>query len=139
MLGVTAIRELLLKIKNTFFSQNFIKFCALGVINSFNDALFSSIFHYFMQENVAAVAGYAVALTIAFFLNSHFIFKKQPSFKGYARFCLSYIPNFLIYFSVTFVTITWLKLPQFWGTIAAAAVGGPVTFVVLKIYAFGKK
>lgn len=138
-LGVTAIRELLLKIKRTFLSKNFIMFCALGVVNSFNDALFSSLFSYFMQKNLAAVAGYAISLTIAFFLSGHFIFKENPSFKRYVRFCLSYVPNFIIYVLVTFITINTLHLPQFWGTIAAAAVGGPVTFVIIKIYAFGKK
>ena len=136
---MTAIRELLLKIKRTFLSKKFIQFCVLGVFNTFNDALFSWIYHFVMQENVAAVLGYFTALVIAFFLSSYVIFKKKPSFSRYIRFCMSYIPNFIIYFLVTFVTINTLGLPQFWGTVLAAAAGGPITFVIIKIYAFGKK
>ncbi|MEE1052803.1 MAG: GtrA family protein [Acutalibacteraceae bacterium] len=136
---MTAIRDLLLKIKRTFLSEKFIKFCVLGIVNTFNDALFSWIYHFVIQENAAAVLGYFTALTIAFFLNSFFVFKKPISFGSYIRFGLSYIPNFIIYFLVTFLTINTLGLPQFWGTVLAAAAGGPITFVIIKIYAFGKK
>lgn len=137
--GVSAIHELLLKVKRTFVSKKFIEFCVLGVVNTFNDALFSWIYHYFIQENVAAVLGYFTALTIAFFLSSRFIFKKQPSLERYIRFGISYIPNFIIYFLVTFITINTMNLPQFWATVLAAMAGGPITFVIIKIYAFGRK
>ncbi len=138
-MGVTAIRELILKLKRTFVSKKFISFCALGVINTFNDAFFSWIYHFVMQENVAAVLGYFTALTIGFFLSSHFIFKKAPALNRYIRYGISYIPNFIIYFLVTFITINTLGLPQFWGTVLAAMMGGPITFVIMKVYTFGKR
>ncbi len=139
-MGVTAIRELILKIKRTFLSKYFIEFCVLGVINTLNDAIFSSIYHWLgLQDNVAAVVGYYTALTIAFFLSSRFIFKKRPSLQRYIKFFVSYIPNFIIFFLVTFITINTMGLPQFWGTILAAMVGGPVTFVIMKIYTFRGK
>lgn len=127
------------KLKGIFINKGFIEFCVLGIINSFNDAAFSHIAHYFMQKNLAAVVGYAISLTIAFFLTSRFIFKSQPSLKKYCRFLVSYIPNFIIYFLVTFVTINTWHLSQFWGTIIAAMAGGPITFIIIKIYAFGRK
>lgn len=127
------------KLKSIFVNKSFIEFCILGIINSFNDALFSHIAHYFMQENLAAVVGYAIALTMAFFLNSRFIFKSKPTLKKYGRFLISYIPNFIIYFLVTFITISTWHLPQFWGTVLAAMAGGPITFIIIKIYAFGRK
>ncbi len=139
-MGVTTIREVVLKIKRTFVSKNFIAFCCLGVINTLNDAIFSSIYHALgLQDNVAAVVGYYTALTIAFFLSSYFIFKKPPCLKRYIKFFVSYIPNFIIFFLVTFITINTMGLPQFWGTILAAMVGGPVTFVIMKIYTFRGK
>ena len=139
-MGVTAIRELLLKIKRTFLSKYFIEFCVLGVINTLNDAIFSSIYHAIgLQDNVAAVLGYLTALTIAFFLSSRFIFRKKTSLERYIKFFISYIPNFIIFFLVTFITINTMGLPQFWGTILAAMVGGPVTFVIMKIYTFRGK
>lgn len=139
-MGVTAIRELLLKIKRTFVSKGFIEFCFVGVINTFNDAIFSSLFHMLgLQDNVAAVLGYFVALTIAFFLSCRIIFKKRPKLERYVKFLVSYIPNFIIFFLVTFITINTMKLPQFWGTVLAAMAGGPVTYVIIKVYAFGKR
>ena len=135
-MGVTAIRQLLLKIKRTFVSKKFIEFCVLGVLNTFNHSLLSTLFSYFMQENVAYAVGYFFSLTIAFFLSSYIIFKKTPSLQRYIRFGISYIPSFIIGFLVTFITINTLELPQFWATAIAAATGGPVTFVIMKIYTF---
>ena len=139
-MGVTAIRELILKLKRTFVSKKFIEFCALGAINTLNDAIFSSIYHALgLQNNVAAVVGYYTALTIAFFLSSRFIFFKRPTLDRYIKFFVSYVPNFIIFFLVTFITINTMNLPQFWGTILAAMMGGPVTFVIMKIYTFRGK
>ncbi len=139
-MGVTAIREFILKLKRTFVSKKFIEFCVLGVINTLNDAIFSSIYHWMgLQDNVAAVLGYYTALTIAFFLSSRVIFKRRPCLERYIKFFISYIPNFIIFFLVTFITINTMGLPQFWGTILAAMVGGPVTFIIMKIYTFKGK
>ena len=83
--------------------------------------------------------GYAVALSIAYLLSSRFIFFSKPNIHKYIRFVISYIPNFIIFYLVTFITISKWELPQFWGTALAAVVGGPITYVIIKIYAFGKK
>ena len=139
-MGVTTICDFILKLKRTFVSKKFIAFCCLGAINTLNDAIFSSVYHLIgLQDNVAAVLGYYTALTIAFFLSSHFIFKRKPILQRYIRFFVSYIPNFIIFFLVTFITINTMELPQFWGTILAAMMGGPVTFIIMKIYTFRGK
>lgn len=136
---MTAIRELLLKIKRTFLSKKFIEFCVLGVINTFVHGKFSQYFSYVMQPNVAHIVGFFCSNLIAFFLSSYIIFKKHPCLQRYIRFVISYIPNLIISFLVTFITINTMELPQFWATVIAAAVGGPVTFVIMKVYTFGKK
>ena len=138
-MGVTAIRELILKLKRTFVSKKFIEFCVLGVVNTFTHGIFSEIFSKVMQPNVAHVVGFFCSNIIAFFLSSYIIFNKHPSLSRYIRFIISYIPNLIISFLVTFLTINTLGLPNFWGTVIAAAVGGPITFVIMKVYTFGKK
>ncbi len=139
-MGVTTICDLLLKVKSTFLCKKFICFCVLGVINTLNDAIFSSIYHSFgLQDNLAAVVGYYTSITIAFFLSSKFVFKKRISIERYFKFLISYIPNFIIFFLVTFITFNTMNLSQFWGTILAAMMGGPVTFVIMKIYTFRGK
>ena len=136
---IQAIVGFFIKLKKAFLSKKFLKFCGLGVINTFNDAFFSWLFHHFLQENVSAALGFAVAVTIAFFLCSKFIFKRKPTIYMYARFISSYIPNFIIYFLVTFITINVLNLPQFWATVLAAMTGGPITYIIIRFYAFGLK
>ncbi len=133
------MKKFLIKLKNTFLSREFLEFCALGIVNTFNDSFFSSVASLFVHKNLATIIGYACGLTIAFFLTCKIIFKHKPTFKRYYRFMLSYIPNFIIFYLVTFLTINTLKLSQFWGTALAAMAGGPVTFIFIKIYAFGKK
>lgn len=136
------ITKLLRKLKNTFLSKGFIEFCVLGLINTFNDSFFSwmySLIPFVGRGNLAAVLGYATALSIAYLLTSKIIFKSQPSGKSYVRFVISYIPNFIIFYLVTFITINTWHLHQFWATAIAAAAGGPITYVIIKIYAFRKK
>lgn len=126
------------KIRDTFFNIRFLKFCLAGIINTFNAAFFSWLTSLFLQDNLAAVAGYVISLSINFYLNSTLIFKRRLNMRSYFRFLISYIPNFMIYFLVTFITINTLGLPQFWGTVLAAVTGGPITFIIIKFYAFGK-
>lgn len=125
-------------IRNTFINFKFLGFCLLGIINTFNTAFFSWLWHYLIQDNLAAVFGYGVSLTIAFLLNCKLVFRQRPTVSGYFKFLISYIPSFIIYFLLTFLTINTLEIPQFWATIIAVAAGGPVTFVIIKIYAFGQ-
>ncbi|MBR3969294.1 MAG: GtrA family protein [Clostridia bacterium] len=134
-----AIREFFLKLKRTFVSKKFLEFCVFGLVNTITHGLFSKLFSHFMQANAAYVVGFFFSNFIAFFLNSYFIFKKSPTLKRYTKFIVSYIPCLIIGFLVTFITINTLKLPQFWGTILAAMVGGPLTYIIMKVYTFGRK
>ena len=137
---MVVIKPFFHSLKKTFFSKGFLEFCLLGFVNCFNDSLFSWLAKLVgLQKNVAAVLGYLISLTIAFFLTSKFIFHAKPTFIKWYRFLLSYIPNFIIFFLVTFITINTWKFHQFVGTFIAAAAGGPITYLIIKIYAFGKK
>lgn len=130
------MREFLLRVKNTFLSKKFIGFCLIGVVNTFNTAFFSWLAHLKLQENISAYIGYFVSLTINYALNSVIVFKKKLSFKKYLRFLLSYVPNLLIYTLASMLTINVLKIDQFWATAIATAIGGPITFVIIKLFAF---
>lgn len=132
------MRHKLKVLADIFISRNFLMFTLLGSLNTFNAALFSSLSSKILQDNVAAVVGYICALTISYFLNCWLTFKKKPSVPRYFKFLASYIPTFILYFLVTFITINALDLPQFWATVLAAMTGGPLTFVIIKLYAFGK-
>ncbi len=138
-MGVNAIRELIIKFKRTFLSKKFIQFCALGVFNTIVHGILSKIFSLVLQPNAAFAVGFFCSNVIAFFLSSYIIFNRYPSLHRYIRFLIAYIPHFIIGFLITFITINTLKLPQFTATVLAAMAGGPVTFVIMKVYAFGRK
>ena len=125
-------------LKYTFINIKFLFFCLFGFLNTFNTAFFSWLGHLFLQDNVAAVFGYGISLSIAFLLNCFFTFKIKPSMFSYFKFLISYIPSFIIYFLLTFLTINTLDIPQFWATVVAVAAGGPITFIIIKLYAFGQ-
>lgn len=132
------MQNIFLKIKDIFFNKKFVGFCLIGFINTFNTAFFSWLAHLKVQQNIAAIFGYIISLTINYILNSKLVFKKRLKFKRYARYLISYIPNFIIYFMVSFITINTLNIDQFWATIIAAIMGAPLTFAVIMLYAFKK-
>ena len=130
------MKKFLLMLSRTFLSIGFLEYCALGLVNTFNVAVFSSLAGFIMQENVAAIAGYICANIIAFVLDCLIIFKKKPTIRRYARFAVSYIPSFIFYITGSVFTLNLLELPQFWGTVLAAMIGGPITFIIVKLYTF---
>ena len=126
-------------LNHTFLSKKFIGFCLIGIINTFNTAFFSWLAHFKIQENISAYIGYFISLTINYILNSIIVFKNSLGLKRYFRFLLSYVPNFVIYTLVSLLTINVMQMNQFWATVLATAAGAPVTFVIIKLFAFGNK
>ena len=133
------MQKLLSGLKHTFLSKKFIGYCLIGIFNTFNTAFFSWLAHFKLQENVAAYIGYFISLTINYILNSIIVFKNRLALRRYFRFLLSYVPNFIIYTLVSLLTINVMQMNQFWATVLATAAGAPVTFVIIKLFAFGSK
>ncbi len=133
------MRKLLTGLKCTFLSKKFIGYCLIGIINTFNTAFFSWLAHFKVQENIAAYIGYFISLTINYILNSIIVFKNRLNLRRYLRFLLSYVPNFIIYTLVSLLTINIMQINQFWATVLATAAGAPITFVIIKLFAFGSR
>lgn len=128
------------KLKELFLNREFISFCLFGTVNTFNTAWISTVADMIIpNRNAAAVAGYAGSLSLAYLIDTKFVFHHRPSWRRYLRFIISYVPNFIIYFLVTFITINTWHLPQFWATALATMIGGPVTYIIIHFYAFRKK
>lgn len=127
------------QIKSIFFSKQFFSFLIVGGINTLNGIIFSYIYSLFLSVNFSFILGYVTAMTISYFLNSYIVFKEDRDFTKYIKFCISYIPNFIIQniFVILFYNMLgWNKLIVF---ILAAIVGVPVTFVIMKFFAFNKE
>lgn len=127
------------KLKNIFFTKEFFTFLIVGGINTINGIVFSYVYSLFLGVNVSFVLGYVTAMTISYLLNSTLVFKGDMGIVKYIKFCISYIPNFIIqniFVLIFYNMLQWNKLIVF---ALAAIVGVPVTFIIMKFFAFNKK
>ena len=131
--------ELFKKIKNTFLDRKFVLFVLIGIINTFNGVIFSFVYSSFLNENLSFVLGYISGLIIAYILNSFITFKERLSFKKFSKFAVSYIPNFIIQNVVVILVFNVLGLHKLLAYTLAAVIGIPITFILLKFFAFNRK
>lgn len=127
------------KLKDIFFTKEFFTFLIVGGINTINGIVFSYVYSLFLGVNVSFVLGYVTAMTISYLLNSTLVFKEDMGIIKYIKFCISYIPNFIIqniFVLIFYNMLHWNKLIVF---ALAAIVGVPVTFIIMKFFAFNKK
>ncbi|PKM93302.1 MAG: GtrA family protein [Firmicutes bacterium HGW-Firmicutes-1] len=127
------------KIINIFFNKEFMVFLIIGVINTFNGVGLALLYSYFADANLAFALGYGTSLLISYLLNSYFTFKESLGFVKLIKFCISYLPNFIIQFVTVLLFYNLLNFPKIYAYAVAAVIGVPITFLVLKFYAFAKK
>ena len=125
--------------KRFFLSREFFWFLIIGVVNTFNGVFFAYLFSLLFQPNLAFVCGYLVSLSISYLLNSFITFRERLGFAKYVKFCVSYIPNFLIQNLFVLIVYNWMGLDKLIAYCAAAIIGIPVTFAMLKVFAFRKR
>jgi putative flippase GtrA len=127
------------KFKSIFFAREFIMFLIIGGVNTLNGILFAYIYALLFHANVAFAIGYISALFVSYVLNSYLTFNEKLSFKKYIKFCISYIPNFIIQNIVVLIVYNILGLNKLLAFALAAIIGIPVTFVLMKFFAFRNK
>ncbi|QOR36484.1 GtrA family protein [Clostridium sp. 'deep sea'] len=124
------------KLKALFFNKNFLAFLIIGVINAVNGIVFATVYAMFINTNVAFIVGYITSLSISYVLNSSFNFKERLQLSKYIKFCISYVPNFVIqnlFVVVFFNILQWPKLIVF---VMAAIIGVPITYLCIKLFVF---
>lgn len=124
------------KTKRYLLSREFIRFLIIGCVNTLNGVVFAYLFSLILPPQIAFICGYLGSLAISYVLNSSFTFRRRLSFGKMIKFFVSYIPNFLIQNIVVFIFCTLLGLPAVICYILAAAIGIPVTFLLLKLFTF---
>ncbi len=127
------------KAKRQFFSFEFFRFLVIGCVNTLNGVVFSYLFSRMLPAQVAFWCGYVTSLGISYLLNSAITFHERLSFPKMLRFFVSYIPNFLIQNVVVFLVHGVFGGTELTAYILAAVIGIPVTFLILKLFAFRKK
>ncbi|NRT71713.1 GtrA family protein [Clostridium beijerinckii] len=127
------------KFKNTFYTKEFVTFLIIGLINTFNGTVFSYIYSSFLNENIAFIVGYISGLIISYLLNSLITFKEKLQLNKFIKFAISYIPNFIIQNIVVVIVFNFMGLNKLIAYLLAAIIGVPITFILMKFFAFSKK
>lgn len=132
--------SLISKIKKHFLTPEFVQFLVVGIVNTFNGTMFGYLFTLLIpQANISFICGYLVALTIAYILNSFWIFKRKLNIKRYLKFCIGYIPNFIIQNGLVLIFYNWLGINEILTFAISALIAVPITFLCIKLYAFSKR
>ena len=127
------------KIKDTFFTRQFLSFVFIGAANTIICTLFSYIYSSFIEPSIAFALGYISSLIISYFLNSCVTFKESLAVSRFVKYIISYIPNFLIQQVVVTLCIEAFGLYKLVAYVLAAVIGVPVTFAIMKIFAFRRR
>ena len=118
--------------------KEFLLFLVIGVVNTFNGVIFATLFSLLLNGIVAFLLGYVCSLIISYILNSFFVFKKTLSYLKFIKFCLSYIPNFLIQLIIVTVFLNIYYFEEFLVYTISAMLGVPITFLMIKFFALKK-
>lgn len=127
-------------IRHHFFTREFLLFLVVGGVNTFNGTFLSWLYAFLIpNHNVAFNCGYLTSNLIAYYLNSTFIFPEPLSLKRCLKFALSYVPNYIIQNLIVLLFYNFLGYPPILSYLIAAVLGIPVTFLFVKIFAFGRR
>lgn len=128
------------EIKEHFLSREFILFLAIGCVNTFDCSLLSALLTPFLGDiNLAFNVGYVLSNAIAYLLNAWFVFPTPLSWLGWGKFFLSYVPNYLVQNLLVAALYNLMGISPVLSFIISAVLGIPVTFLLVKLFAFGKK
>ncbi len=127
------------KLTKMVFDREFLSFVFIGFINTVNGVLFSCLYSLLLDPNTAFVLGYITSLVISYLLNSFLTFKATLGFVKFIKFAISYAPNFIIQNIIVFIVYNVLELDKLIAYILAGIIGIPVTFLMMKFFAFKKR
>lgn len=126
------------KIRKTFFTKSFFIFVFCGGMGTLTNMLISTLCSLKIDATAAYVCGYFGSSLVTYTLNSKLTFHEPLSLHRYVRFVISYIPNFLILFSFVAIFINVLSWNHIFVYGFAAALGLPLTYIIVRIVAFAK-
>lgn len=126
-------------VKHHFFTRAFLLFLVVGTINTFLCSFLATVIEPLVgNANLAFNIGYLLSNVNAYLLNSLFVFPTRMTLTCYVKFFLSYVPNYIIQNAIVFIAYNLLGLPSIASYLLAAILGVPITFLCVKIFAFGR-
>ena len=123
------------QIRHHFLTREFFLFLVIGCINTFNGVFLAWLCAFISPYNNL---NFNIGYIIAYWMNSRIIFKENLTLSRYVRFFISYLPNYIIQNIIVIIFYNLLGFPSIVSYLIAAVLGIPVTFLMVKIFAFGR-
>ena len=127
------------RILSTYYSREFALFIFCGGMGTITNFACSLAISTKVNPTLSYVIGYSISLFVTYALNASLIYKQRYKFDRFIKFVISYIPNFMILFVFVFIFLNMLHWNKVIVFALAGLLGLPVTYVLVKIYAFGKR
>ena len=130
------------KIKEKFFTKQFLTFGIIGVINTL---VSQGLYMLFVQLNTsvgtASILGDVISMIGSYFMNTLITYKQKPNWKSAVTFPLSYIPGIIISALMVIIVVDWLHAPKMFAKILSLPLYIPVNFLCMSFImkTFGKK
>ena len=130
------------KIKEKFFTKQFLTFGIIGVINTL---VSQGLYMLFVQLNTsvgtASILGDVISMIGSYFMNTLITYKQKPNWKSAVTFPLSYIPGIIISALMVIIVVDWLHAPKMFAKILSPPLYIPVNFLCMSFImkTFGKK
>jgi len=126
------------RIKRTWLTRDFMLFVFCGGMGTLTNFICSLAVSTILNPSISYVFGYLISLFVAYALNAELIFRRNLSITEFVKFVVSYIPNFLILFTFVLIFLNLLRWNKVIVYALAGLLGLPITFLLVKFFAFGK-
>ncbi len=122
-------------------SPAFLRFLLVGGVNACIGVMLAWIFSLFIASpQLAFVVGFTISLVPSYYLNSVVTFRDFGfTMKKFGKFVVSYMPNFAVQFVLVHILTDTLHLYPLITYTFAVIVAVPVTFLLLRWFAFYKE
>ncbi|HPB88269.1 MAG TPA: GtrA family protein [Thermotogota bacterium] len=120
-----------------FLSKDFALFVLCGGVGTLTNVVCSSLFSSLLHPILSYGLGYGVSLAVTYSLNARWIFQQKRTWAGFVKFVVSYLPNFLILLTFVSLFIGFFGWNRYVVYILAGSLGLPLTFILVKVFAFG--
>jgi len=138
-MSALALNRAVSRLWQTYFSKAFLLFVFCGGMGTLTNFVFSLAISSRINPTIAYIAGYAISLLVAYALNARLIFHRHLSAATFARFIVSYLPNFCILFAFVLIFLNVLGWNKVIVYALAGLLGLPVTFLLVKLMVFRQK
>lgn len=127
------------KVAKTFYSRHFIMYIIIGSFNTLNTAFISHLLSKIIYDYPSSYLAFVISLSISYVLNAKVNFHHKLMVLEYLKFMSIYIPHFLIFATISTIALSVWNFPPFWATVTASVSGAPITYLVMRFFAFSSK